>query len=289
MTIEAFLLSVEFIRLFSLLCLQFFVLLTLWQLLFSPLSDKKSLQKIVGGMLVFIIAIVSHNGFIYFMSLFIGGLIIASEEFMKFIFAVWKSDPRSLDKTIQSFQSVSVPTPEEIKEKTAEEVESIVQDKRTTDSGKTRLRQKYLKIETLVHDYFRQNYGKKYVEQVKIENPQGSMVFDGAVLADRDFAEIFTQEELKNRNDVGIQFAVEIKYFRKPTEVFPLIRRLLERINFFTFILLHQIAIVVEDINEAEAQKLYFELVQQYRGHSQFQFLIFSHHKGEIRLLQGEE
>lgn len=48
-------------------------------------------QKLVGGVVVFIVALLSHNSWVVWSSLFIGGLIIASEEFMKSLAAILRS------------------------------------------------------------------------------------------------------------------------------------------------------------------------------------------------------
>ena len=73
----------------------FFEILTFFCILKVVFSTEANrfLKKLIGGIIVFIVAIIANNAWVYFMSLFIGGLIIASEDFLKFIFAVWKGHP----------------------------------------------------------------------------------------------------------------------------------------------------------------------------------------------------
>ncbi|MDO8507625.1 MAG: hypothetical protein Q7S53_03580 [bacterium] len=61
-----------------------------------------TLQKIIGGLSVFIIAVISQNTYVFLLSLFIGGLIIASEDFMKVFAAILRSDPEKIHEIINA-------------------------------------------------------------------------------------------------------------------------------------------------------------------------------------------
>lgn len=62
--------------------------------------EDKRLQKIFGGIIVLIAALVSKDPWVIGFSLFIGGLIVASEDFMKFLAAVVKTRSDKVAETV---------------------------------------------------------------------------------------------------------------------------------------------------------------------------------------------
>jgi hypothetical protein len=186
-------------------------------------DDKnRTLQKIIGGLGVFIVAIIAKNNYVYLLSLFIGGLIIASEDFMKFLAAVLKTRGDKVAETVQSFKT-SEASAEDIEEKIEEESaevapieESGIQN-RTASETKEKTKytiaqraEKVKKIEELVNNKFRQIYGRDYLTQVKITNEYGSIVVDGIVKLNNVFSKI-----------------VEIKYISAKS--FPVLRHIIGR------------------------------------------------------------
>src|SRR3989339_814795 len=88
--------------------------------LFYGDDESKSLQKIIGGIGVFITAILSENKGVFGISLFIGGLIIASENFMKFLAAVLRSSGDRIPETAQALNATKA-SKEDIEDKIEEE------------------------------------------------------------------------------------------------------------------------------------------------------------------------
>lgn len=65
-------------------------------------DKEKNLQKVVGGMAVFIIAIISKNGWVFSVSIFIGGLIITSEEFMEKLAIIFRSRSEHIGQNLKT-------------------------------------------------------------------------------------------------------------------------------------------------------------------------------------------
>lgn len=74
------------------------IFLKVLAMLFRPSKYNSSDNKILGGLAVLIVAIIAHNGWIYFLSFFIAGLLIASERFMLLLAAVFNSDRTNVHK-----------------------------------------------------------------------------------------------------------------------------------------------------------------------------------------------
>lgn len=243
-------------------------------------ADKDELRKLIGGLIIFIIAIIADKESVYILSLFIGGLIIASESFMKFIFAIWRSDPKYIAKTVQSF---SLPTVEEIKKKEKNEAREITENNNIEDEKI--FEQKSTEVNNLVYKYFKKIYGDLYCKDIKIQNEFGSTIVDGAIMTKANPSSMFTKEELGKRNDLEFNEAVEIQFFQKKLGIELIIQRLLERLYFKNFILLYTIVIVVENINKDEAQAIYNSLLSKYSNRLEFKFYIFSYKDNKIELL----
>ena len=75
----------------------FIGIIVLLALKFLFKGDKDdSLKKVIGGLGVFTVAIVSNNSYIYVLALFIGGLLIASERFLLFLASIFKAESHVL-------------------------------------------------------------------------------------------------------------------------------------------------------------------------------------------------
>lgn len=279
-----FLLSTEGIKITSIYFFQIIILLAFFKILFFRCDDKKDLKKIVGGLTVFVIAIIANSTCVYILSLFIGGLIIASEEFLKFIFAVWKGNPDKIDKIVRSFSRA---TDKEIEEKRDKELKIILENEKLKDKELSAIKSKYLIAENQVHEYFRKKYKNFYQQEVKIQNKCGSMVFDGAIMSKVESSDIFSKEELKGRNDLGVMSAVEIKFFQDHFLIKPVIQRLLEQLSFYDFVLIFQIVIVVENLDKKEAEKIYSDLLEKYSEKPKFHFYIFALKNDKVELLKS--
>jgi hypothetical protein len=142
-------------------------------------TESRGVQKIIGGLAVFVVALLSHNLWIQALSLFIGGLIIASEDFMQKLAIIVKSESPDIGKNLE----VTKPTQEEIKEKRNAEVTELKKTIEKTSKKKVQrstLLHTVILAESLVADYFREKVGDRYQEDVKVLGM--NMVSDGVIL-----------------------------------------------------------------------------------------------------------
>lgn len=109
------------ITIYSMLLFTFFILL---KMLICGDTNDKNLQKIFGGLVVLVCALASNNYWAFVTSIFIGGLIIASEDFMKFLAAVLRTSGDKVADTIVALQLKKV-SAEEIETKKIEEIKEI--------------------------------------------------------------------------------------------------------------------------------------------------------------------
>lgn len=165
-----------------------------FRFLFKGDNGDKSIQKVIGGFSVFIVAIISQNAWILAASLFIGGLIIASEKFMKALAAILRADSGNLPDTIKALESLDVTTAtkKEVNEKKKEE--EIISGKKTV--LKAQLKKEEIS-EELLSDYFYRKYGEKYLSGVKLENSYGSIIIDGIVRSQSEENPIETLIEIR--------------------------------------------------------------------------------------------
>ncbi len=101
-----------------------FCLFVLLKLLFRGDSESSSLQKIFGGLVVLSGALSSQNPWAVSISIFIAGLIIASEDFMRFFAAIMRTSGDRVPETIAAFNLKQTPQ-EKIIEKTEGEIQEI--------------------------------------------------------------------------------------------------------------------------------------------------------------------
>jgi hypothetical protein len=101
-----------------------FCFLVLVKLLFRGDTVDRTLQKTFGGIAVLSCALASQNMWIIWTSLFIGGLIIASEDFMKFLAAIMRTNGDKIPETINAFQTQRN-SRDDIETKVAKEIQEI--------------------------------------------------------------------------------------------------------------------------------------------------------------------
>ena len=168
--------------------------------IFKNEIDNRGFQKIIGGLSVFVIAIIASNVLVYIISLFIGGLIIASEDFMKFLTAVIKSRDDKISETIDSLNHTKA-TEKEIDKKNEEDISYIkaipnIEDIKLSANDEVNMRLKKVReVENLVNSYLKKEYGNKYDDQIKLKNKNNQLIVDGVIF---------------NNNE--IESIVEIKY-----------------------------------------------------------------------------
>ncbi len=244
-------------------------LLILFALIIKFLFSKKSesnIIKIIGGLVVFIVAIISDNGWVFWTSLFIGGLIIASEDFMKFLVAILKTRGDKISDTVASFGATreEPATPQEDDEKKNEEFKDIVPEKEITDHAnredshrdwikKTRI------SEELVLNYYKEIFNRVIEKQIKITDENSNFIIADGIL----------------KNDIGKIITIfEIKFLRKfdPFMININIRRTLERMRFIVpSDVIISLNIVFEgDVDERSLDRIFNRLT-----YKNFQLILF--------------
>ena len=98
-------------------------------------NQEKTFQKIIGGFAVFVIAALSNNTFVFSLSLFIGGLIIASENFMILLAAIMKSSGGTIPDSIKAINNlIKKSTISEIEEKNKKSIEEIKETNKVAET-----------------------------------------------------------------------------------------------------------------------------------------------------------
>lgn len=62
-------------------------------------------KKIIGGLGVFLVALVANNAYVYFISFFIGGLLIATENFLIHLAGIFKADKHHVSDITKDYYS----------------------------------------------------------------------------------------------------------------------------------------------------------------------------------------
>lgn len=198
------------------------------KLLISGDNQRQSFQKIIGGLCVFIVSLLSFNGYVIFTSLFIGGLIIASEDFMKALAAILRTRGDRIPETMQALLNTTKATSAEVDEKVAQETQEVDSDDSTSDmpavvdrtasesesvvSVKSKLsaRAERLKmIESLVNKVLKGIYGNDYSEQVKITSEHYSFIVDGVVFSNRIPKKIIEIRYITGKSFLSLRFIIE--------------------------------------------------------------------------------
>jgi hypothetical protein len=113
--------------------------------LFSNKNDKREVSKFVGGFSVALLAVYSREKYILCISIFIVGLIIASERFMSILIAFVSRNKEFL--VSGNFEKMIMQmSPEEVRRKEAEEINEIIEIEKdetecdgNSDNGKSDL------------------------------------------------------------------------------------------------------------------------------------------------------
>ena len=171
-------------------------------------EDERILQKIVGGFGVFVVAILSNNAWVMSLSLFIGGLIIASERFMRALAIIMKTESKDLPNALTALSTLETrnATKKEFDEKIEQEVKETLPASPIPDKGAQlterrkrleKLRMMGEKTEIAVNQFFNAYFGDRYRPQIKITNQYGSVVADGALYDEADTSKMTNLAEIK--------------------------------------------------------------------------------------------
>jgi hypothetical protein len=224
--------SFECVRAFSVYVFLLMMIISLLRLFFIKDNGILSIQKIIGGLAVFVVAIISESEWVIGVSLFIGGLIIASEEFMQKLAIIMRSNSADIGKNLM----VEPATDSEITEKQTDENMELnkCDEEFTRPNGQIKERKEEKNERVKVSDYFNEirlveqktleflskDYGIYFRTEIKLGNERGNLIADGIIY-----------DPINN----SVSKIVEIKYIR-PTHFSSLalvtIRRALERIRF---------------------------------------------------------
>ncbi len=197
-------------------------ILIFFKFLFWGDTEDKKLQKIFGGILILITALLSRNGWVVSIAIFISGLIVASEDFMRFLAAVMRTSGDRVADTVRALQAQKA-SPKEIEEKLQKEGKELeiklfdnvkvgedvgldntdleigpapTDGAIKTSSERVRERAEKIKqIEILVQPYLKEKFTDHYESHMKITNGTKSLVVDGIV-----------------RKNNKIELIIEIKY-----------------------------------------------------------------------------
>jgi len=236
------------------------VLVAFIKYLFYGDEEIGLLQKIIGGLSVFVVAMTAQNPTVYVFSILIGGLIIASEEFISFIAAVLMSRGEKISDVIREFRAVPA-TPKEVNKKAREEArDEITQEspqvaavradrprhiKGSNVSSNLRI-DKISKIKREVRSILEKQYQGSYYPDMKLLNATGSTIVDGII-----------------KNGESISTIVEIKYitqrsFENMRHIIPRFWKKMVKLGVDSKILL----VVVSDDMTLEAHNLISSDVQ---------------------------
>ena len=147
-------------------------------LLFKHNTNASGVQKIIGGLAVFVVALLSNHFLIQGLSLFIGGLIIASEEFMQKLAIIVRSQSQDIGQNLLTTQ----PTKKEIDQKREDEVDEIRKTvlKKSQKTQHASILKTVILAESLVSDYFKKKLGNRYRENIKFTN-NNDYIADGVI------------------------------------------------------------------------------------------------------------
>lgn len=204
--------NLEIVRSIILLVFLAIVLLSfLKYVFFSNEVDNKGVQKVIGGICVFIVAILSSHPAVFFASLFIGGLIIASEDFLKTLAAIWRTRNDKVSDTLRELNYTRA-TPQEIEEKQKQEVVNVAKsqpeeeistqhdEKGSVHEEKKSILEQIRKIEQvegLVANFFREKFGDSFQEHVRITSYSGEkFIADGIVKENEEIKAIVETRNL---------------------------------------------------------------------------------------------
>lgn len=249
----------------------FVILLGFIKLLFRGDYEERTLQKIIGGLATFVVALLSGHWVVMTTSLFIGGLIIASEDFMEFVVSILRSSPDKVHKTVEAFD-VRKATKTEIEEKRMQEETTIataknVSSKRKPPKAKTQMRQSAL-VEENIHKYLSKEYGDKYERDLRIAtNPE--TILDAGIWKKSDKTE-------------PLQEGIEIKVLENNWNLIRIVTDLvINRIELSGIQFPIRIVLAIKDLDLDKADDLFEKIIDKFGARDQFRFSIFSYDKNE--------
>jgi len=219
------------------------MILSFVKLLFCKDNDEKSLQKIIGGLAVFVVAIISKNSWVFSVSLFIGGLIIASEEFMQKLAIIFRSKSEHIGQNLKTEPASQA----EINKKMEDEHKEIEKSGNSEERKKQYLedRNKIKIAEQKALEFLSKEYGIYFKPGIKIGTERGYLITDGIIY-----------DSPANKT---VSKIVEIKYIRNNRDIEFIatfyIRRILERI-WFLIDLPVVVVLISENITRDEAIKI---------------------------------
>lgn len=223
-------------------------------------DNDKTLQKIIGGFAVFVVAIISRSAWVFSVSLFIGGLIIASEEFMQKLAIIFRSKSEDIGNNLKTGPA----TQGEIDRKQKEENREL--SSRSAESREERQKRfveerNRIKIaEKEVLKLLKKEYGDCFQKELRIDNNHGTLITDGVIF-----------DDLESRD---ISKIVEIKYIRKRKSNMHLdfyVRRIFERVRFLFLEIPVLVILVSEEVGEKQVKKEMLRLEEKYKD-TEFQF-----------------
>lgn len=208
----------------------FLSLITLSFLLMFLLGDseEKTYQKIIGGLSIFIVSLIANHVLIFVIALFIGGLIIASEKFLKSLAAILKTDSGTMPQTLAALSEgeLTHASSEEIDEEKKKEITDTATLPQADPEHDRLSFGDIMMIEKKIINKISDKYGNCFTPNLKLENKYGQIVVDGVIHHSTDLGRLNIDNALT---------LVEAKYISKPANerVFEMItKRVLERIRF---------------------------------------------------------
>jgi hypothetical protein len=201
----------------------FIIFLCLLMLFIRGDTKDKTYQKIIGGLAVFSVALISREWVVILVSLFIGGLIIASEKFLQSLAAILRTDSDVMPDTLAALQAVDITVASE--EEVEEEKEKEEKDPQRVTS--TRISFDHIKkVEEKVINFLIEKYNTHFTPNLKLENKYGQIIIDGVIHHSADSG------KLNIDNVLGL---AEVKYIHNPESNFNfelIVKRTLERIRY---------------------------------------------------------
>ncbi len=201
-----------------------FLLVTLLaslKLVFTQDSEDRKLQKIIGGLSVFIVAIISKEQSVFIISLFIGGLIIASENFMIFLAAIMKTSSDRVADTVNALNTKKA-SKEEVAEKIKNEEALTLKVEQAAlpelkESASEYVKERFAKvkkIEELVDIFFKEKFKGDYESHMKLVNNKGAVVVDGLIRSGGNIDKIVEIKFITEMSFPNIKYLVASFYKR---------------------------------------------------------------------------
>lgn len=195
----------------------FIILISFACLVFCKSGKNKEdrYEKIIGGLSVFLVALIANITWLYVISFFIGGLIIASENFMMFLAAIIKTDSKNIPKTVAAFAKKAKEYEINKKLITENKIKIPEVPSEPEESAIEYINNKLKKvkiIEKKISDYMEEKYGKNYHSYVKYSNTDRMVIFDGII-----------------NYDDGTETVVEIKFLTRKD--FPILKKVITHVN----------------------------------------------------------